>query len=99
MTMAELHMAVRKRLAEAGLTTFSLSVLVVEEHPNRVDVIWSVWVPRDDDHSPAKGNAYYHKSHEPARLLEYLDAVLAKDRPAVPEALTAIGEAPGETPS
>lgn len=92
MTFAELHLAVRAMLNPRGYSTFVLDVQVVEDHPNRVDVRWTVYVPREP---PAP--AFFFKSLEPKRLLDYLETVLAETPVQIPPALAAIGIPPAGT--
>jgi len=92
MTYAELHLAVRAMVQPKGFSTFVIDVQVVEQHPGRVEVKWSVFVPRDH---PLP--AFYFKALEPKRLLDYLETMLAELPSVVPPEIAAIGTPPTGT--
>ncbi len=92
MDYREIHIAVRALVHSAGLSTFVISVQAVEDHPGRVDVLWSVHVPRDP---PI--HAHFFKTREPLRLLDYLRTVLELKGESVPPQVAEIGDVPSSS--
>lgn len=91
LTLPELHLAVRDLVTRAGLSLFLLNLQIREDHPGRVEVVFSVWVQREPR------DPIFCKSREAAVVLDMLRHALSPVAVAPLDELVALGAVPEET--